>query len=98
MCPKCKGFAQRMNISSPREYRDIARQLIEICAQGTFRILKASCPLEELFQPTWPGDVLTHDFECFACGQRFLLSADTYHGRVSWEAGPTIPDSLKTIQ
>jgi len=70
-----------MNIGSPYEYRDLARQLIEIVGQGTFRIVRATCPLEDLFNPQFPGDILTHDFECFACGQRFSLFADTY----SWE-------------
>ena len=55
MCPKCQGFAERMNLSMSREYRDIARQLIEIVGQGTFRIVRASCPLEDLFKPQWPG-------------------------------------------
>ena len=98
MCPKCQGFAERMNMGSPREYRDIARQLIEIINQGTFGMVKASCPLEDLFKPQWPGDIVSHEFECFACGQRFLLFAGTYHGNASWKAETRIPDPPRTIQ
>jgi hypothetical protein len=86
-----------MNFSSPRDYRDIARQLIEIVGQGTFRMVKASCPLEDLFKPQGPGDIVIHDFE-FPCGQRFSLFADTYHGRASWQAEDKPPDQTKTIQ
>ena len=87
-----------MNFREPREYRDIARQLIEVVAQGTFRMVKASCPLEDLFKQRWPGDVLTHKFECFACGQLFSLSADTYHGNASWEAETRVSDLPRTVQ
>lgn len=98
MCPKCQGFAERMNFSSPREYRDRARQLIEIVGQGTLRVVKASCPLEDLFKSPWPGDIVTHEFECFACGQRFSLFADTYHGNASWEAEATTPKPPQSVQ
>lgn len=76
-----------MNIDSPREYQDIVRQLIEIVNQGTFLISRADCRLEEILEPTWPGDTLGHEFECFACGRKFRLSADTYHGHVEWTPG-----------
>jgi hypothetical protein len=98
MCPKCQGFAERTNFREPWEYRDLARQLIEIVGHGTFRIVKASCPLEDLFKSPWPGDVLTHEFECFSCGQGFSLSADTYHGHGSWEPDSKPPTTNPTVQ
>jgi hypothetical protein len=86
-CPKCSGFSQRINIHTTREYRGIARQLIEIVEQGTFLLVRADCPLQEILEPTLPGDIVHHEFECFACGRRFSLSADTYHGDVTWAPG-----------
>jgi hypothetical protein len=49
-CPKCVGFAGRLNITSLREYQDIVRQLIQIASEGTFLRVGASCPLQDLFQ------------------------------------------------
>jgi hypothetical protein len=87
-----------MNFSSPRKYRDRPRQLIEIVGQGTLRVVKASCQLEDLFKSPWPGDIVTHEFECFANGQRFSLFADTYHGNASSEAEVTTPKPRQSVQ
>ena len=86
-CPKCGGFSQRLRIPTPYEYRDIGRQLIEAVRQGVFLLIRADCPLEEILEPSLPGDVVSHEFECFACGRRFTLDADTYHGNVNWIPG-----------
>ena len=97
-CPKCDGFSQRFNIGSLREYRDIVRQLIEIVNQGTFFLMRASCPLQDVFNTPVPGDTILHDFQCTACGRAFLLGADTYHGNASWTVGESpkpIADSPK---
>jgi hypothetical protein len=83
-CSKCSGFSQRLNFERPHEYLDIVRQLIEVVEQGTFLLVKADCPLEDLFQSSWPGDVVVHEFACAACGRTFKLSADTYHGNAHW--------------
>ena len=88
-CTKCNGFSQRINIQTPSEYRDIARQLIEIVEQGAFLLVRADCPLQEILEPTLPGDFVVHEFECFVCGRKFSLSADTYHGNVHWTPGET---------
>jgi hypothetical protein len=84
MCTKCDGFGERLNLATAREYLDIVRQVIEIVGEGTFRLVHADCPLEDLFKPTWPGDVISHDFQCTNCGRSFHLFADTYHGNASW--------------
>jgi hypothetical protein len=86
-CPKCDGFSPRFNISTIREYRDIVRQLIEIVNQGTFLLVHASCPLQDMFKTPAPGDSIFHNFQCFACGRTFQLYADTYHGHASWTVG-----------
>jgi hypothetical protein len=83
-CRQCEGFSERRNFNHPHEYRDIARRLMEVVEQGTFVMVRASCPLRELLGPVWPGDMLEHVFECIACGSKYRLSADTWHGSVNW--------------
>jgi hypothetical protein len=83
-CKRCEGFSERRNFSHPRDYRDIVRQLMDVIEQGTFVLVKASCPLYELLGPVWPGDILEHVFECTACGSKYRLMADTWHGSVNW--------------
>ncbi|UWZ84729.1 hypothetical protein [Occallatibacter riparius] len=72
-------------MTSPREYRDLVRQLIEIVSQGTLLIVHADCLLNEVLGPIWPGDSLSHDFQCTTCGRAFKLHVDTYHGGAGWE-------------
>jgi hypothetical protein len=86
-CLSCDGFSQRFNISDLREYQNIIRQLIEAVNQGTFLLVQASCPLPDMLSTPFPGDVISHEFQCFACGRAFQLSADTYHGHASWTIG-----------
>ena len=86
-CPKCDGFSQRFNILSLREYEDIVRQLIEVVNQGTFLLVHADCPLQDMLNSPLPGDIIFHNFQCFACGRTFQLFADTYHGNASWTVG-----------
>jgi len=97
LCPKCDGFAQRFNISNLREYRDIVRQLIQVVSEGTFLLVGASCPLQDVFQTPVPGDSIHHDFQCFACGRKFHLGADTYHGHASWTVGE-LPQLLGNLE
>jgi len=86
-CPKCDGFSKRFNIGGLREYREIVRQLIEAVTQGTFFLVHASCPLQDVFNAPIPGDIVSHDFQCLMCGRAFHLGADTYHGNASWTVG-----------
>jgi hypothetical protein len=86
-CSRCDEFSERLNIAGPREYQNIIRQLIEVVNQGTFLLAHASCPLEDMLGTTWPGDIVSHQFQCFACGRVFELSADTYHGHATWTVG-----------
>ena len=58
LCPKCERFAERFNIRERREYRDIARQLIEIVNQGTFLIVRAVAPWGMYQKNIGPGTSL----------------------------------------
>lgn len=95
-CSKCDGFAERFNIGSLREYLDIVRQLIEIVNQGTFFLVRASCPLQDMFNTPMPGDIISHDFRCLMCEREFRLSADTYHGGASWTVG-NVPKPVEDL-
>lgn len=95
-CPKCSGFAERLHFNTPEEYQGIVRELIEIVEQGTFLLIHADCPLQRILEPTFPGDSIGHVFECFVCGRKFSLSADTYHGRVGWTPGE-VPEPKSNI-
>ena len=97
MCAKRDGFAERQNFDNTRDYRNIARQLIEIVGEGTFWIVRATCPLEDLFGPKWPSDIVSHEFECLTCGRRFSRFADTYHGTAGWRPGDIEPPKSQGI-
>jgi len=84
-CPKCEGFMESMDFNQPREYLEMARQLIEELNHGTFVMVHATCPLQDLFNPQWPGNVAEHGFQCRSCGRTYQLFADTFHGRASWD-------------
>lgn len=85
-CPQCDGLAQGQDVQTPADYRNLARQLAQRVDAGDLALIRADCPLADLFLPVWPGDVLVHEFQCTACRRRFKLLADTYHGRVEWKA------------
>jgi hypothetical protein len=85
MCPGCEIFAERIDIKEPRDYQNLARQLIEAVTRRALRLTRADCPLEDLLGKTFPGDCLSHVFQCTLCSRQFTLHADTYHGRVEWE-------------
>ena len=36
-------------------------------------------PFTEVYLKGW-GDIVSHEFKCTGCGQKFRLSAETYHG------------------
>jgi hypothetical protein len=61
--------------------------VIQIVSEGTFLLVGETCPLQAVFQTPMPGDGISHAFQCFACGRKFNLDADTYHGGASWTVG-----------
>jgi len=87
MCPNCIGFGERIRINTPYEYFDIIKQIKEVIAQGTIKLVDGTCPLDEISpNKLWTEDRITHIFQCTACDQSFQLSVDTYHGSGgAWE-------------
>jgi hypothetical protein len=84
-CARCDGFTERLNISAPREYANLGRQLQQIVGEGTFDIVRADVPLAAIENQDWQrDDMITHVFRCTACGRVFELKANTYHGGTRW--------------
>jgi hypothetical protein len=96
VCSQCKGFSERFNFKTPREYLHLVQQMDELVTAGTFRLVNGTCTLKELLEcRQWPDDVIIHDFQCSNCGQPCKLAADTYHGSGgTWEM-PIAPRSIK---
>jgi hypothetical protein len=86
MCDACKGFAKRIGVKTPREYRDILGQIDALTAAKVFRLVEGVSLKEILEAKQWPDDMIVHIFECTNCGQRFRLAVETYHGSGgTWE-------------
>jgi len=87
MCERCDGFSERFRVNTGYEYRALVRQLHELVLRNTFKLVRGTCPLEEVLNsPTWPGNAIYHLFECAQCSRRFQLGVETYHGSGgAWE-------------
>ena len=81
-CERCNWFCERQRIDDPHFYRDVVRQLLDAIKAGVLEMTSGTCPLETLLdaQSPWPDDIVTHEMRCAQCGQRFVMSIDTYHG------------------
>jgi hypothetical protein len=97
MCSRCDGFLERRRVNTPYEYRDLVRQILGAVAEGTFRLISGTCPLEKILtSEQWPADSITHVLECTTCSRRFKLAIETYHGSGgAWEAMVSAPQSLR---
>ncbi|MGX2032440.1 MULTISPECIES: hypothetical protein [Methylocaldum] len=84
-CQKCAELSVRHEILSPAQLTKTIRVLRANVADGTLVDITqpAHSPSGEFSELSdvapWP-DYVEHYFRCTACGQRFRLSADTYHG------------------
>jgi hypothetical protein len=83
-CTQCDGLMDSLSFDKPREYLELALRLLNAVKDGRLIVTESTCPLEHVFNPEWPADVVEHDFECSACGRAFQLFADTYHGHAGW--------------
>lgn len=88
-CPRCAELQTALSIEKPSEYLELARRLIGLIDKGVVVLTESSCTLEALFNSEWPADTAEHNFQCTACGRKFQLFADTYHGHAGWDlTGP----------
>ena len=80
-CEQCSLFPSASRLSRPAEYLALAVALDALVEQGKLRVLSQTCPLDQVqAADVWVDDIIEHSFVCSVCGQRFLLSVETYHG------------------
>jgi hypothetical protein len=81
MCAQCIELWEKIVIHTPGEYFGILRQVREMMAERTLALVHGTVDLGVLaLGKPWPADHIEHIFECSACGQRFRLAVETYHG------------------
>jgi hypothetical protein len=83
-CTQCDGLMESLSFDKPREYLELAHRLLSAVNDGKLIVTESTCPLQDLFKPEWPANVVEHDFQCSACGRSFQLFADTYLGHAGW--------------
>jgi ribosomal protein L44E len=88
VCEQCEGLAERFNIREPSEYKDMAAKLMAMVDRGNLRVIEelGGTLKQVALCSTFPDDIIVHLLECTKCSAKFTLSADTYHGRVSWSS------------
>jgi len=88
MCPKCEGFAARIEIKHPLEIHRLVGEIEQVLAEGTLAFAGGNCSLSDIRPDRpWPQDYIEQAYRCPACEQRFQLSVETYHGSGgSWDA------------
>ena len=94
-CPQCEQLKDGLSFNKPQEYLELARRLLNSMNQGAFTLTESTCPLQDLFNSEWPGELVEHNFQCTACGRTFQLFADTYHGHAGW--GLTGPQTKEPV-
>jgi len=89
-CERCSDLRLSYDIRTPGELRHAVRVARENLADGTLRDVTPRTLAEVGFaglpeNGPWP-DLVECYFECTACGWRFRLAVDTYHGTDgNWE-------------
>lgn len=92
-CHVCAPFAREKPVISPSDLRDIAtwiqaavaaHQLIEIKRSGDSSEIGKRFTLHYIILDEVLPDWIQHNFACAACGCRFELSCETYHGSGGW--------------
>ena len=89
-CEKCAHLTETIEIKLPADLTRVLGQAKEALASGVLREIKQFDDGRVLFEDTpfnevradgpWP-DVFSYYFACIACGSRFEVAAETYHGR-----------------
>ena len=86
MCANCDPFDTNIDVSGPAQLRHIAETIQDALAEGMLvpaedRAAKVATPFAELDLGETLPDILDYEFRCAACGSRFGLSVETYHGQ-----------------
>jgi hypothetical protein len=91
-CQGCDELATRLQLPTVARYLGLAVAARELVDAGSLELVEGSVPLDAL-QPGRPlpsdgSDSIRRLFACTACGRRFILWADTYHGGAAWGTDP----------
>ena len=84
-CEKCKDLNTVFRINYPGDLKQAIRIAKENVEDSTIAVVEAenenwSIPFSQLAESgTW-DDIVHYVFVCNYCGQKFQLSAETYHG------------------
>ncbi len=85
-CPLCHELCGTREIRSPDNLRDaivLAKSAIQrgiIAEQASESGMLWTEPFDQVSSDGPWDDILSYEFRCKACGERFSLSAETYHG------------------
>jgi hypothetical protein len=90
-CDRCRELHTH-KLQVPKYLLNAVAVALDNVQHGTLRevpvksgTLPEQLPLASFAESaSWP-DIVTYRFRCEACGQRFELFADTYHGTGRWE-------------
>jgi hypothetical protein len=82
MCLSCKDLNIEFRIKLPSDLKKAIAVARDNLADGTILDVTTGDgkPFDELVSSEKWDDVLLYHFQCNTCGQRFELSAETYHG------------------
>lgn len=87
MCNSCKALNLEFKIKLPSELKKAFAVARDNLADSTISNITTGgdCkPFDELVASGKWDDVLRYHFQCNSCGQKFELSAETYHGAGGW--------------
>lgn len=84
-CERCAHLCQQFAIRAPSDLEHALRVVRDNLADGTIREMipdpARASPSFASIAPQGPwDDVLDFTFRCPGCGQRFSLTAETFHG------------------
>ncbi|MEB2847131.1 hypothetical protein GAO09_15575 [Rhizobiales bacterium RZME27] len=85
-CSTCEDFSQPRPIRLPADLTSAILLLQAAVAQGRLTVLPAysatyTLPAFSTLDAEGPWhEIVENRFACTACGQKYLLSAETYHG------------------
>ena len=86
MCEQCEGFNVREPVMEIYRFRDLVRQLDNLIQRLVFILIEGRDLWPRI--ASWNGpqpDCAQFQFECSICRSVFVLGADFYRGRASWE-------------
>lgn len=85
-CDRCRELSVEYRIVVPGDLREALRIIGANIADGTLRAVhstldpQGSTSFEDVMDRSARDDIVSRNFQCCHCGQRFHLGVETYHG------------------